>query len=153
MSEAPVPSLHGTAVAIGGAAVLITGVAGTGKTTLALELIRRARAGRHHAGLIADDRVFVETRDGSPVLICPPQIAGKLEVRGYGVIDASDIAADAAPLALVAELVPADRAVRFAQDETVTIAGRTLPCLRLPAGPAPSAANAVFAALGLPAWL
>lgn len=144
---------HGTCVSIDGKGVLITGASGAGKTALALMLIRRARAGGVEAGLVADDRVILDG-DGSGVIArCPPPLAGKLEVRGWGIADVTDIAVPFARLALLVRLVAPKDALRFAQEHRETLEGHCLPCLRLPEGPIGSAATAVFAALGLPVWL
>ena len=72
-----VPTIHATAVAVGGVGVLLFGPPGSGKSDLALRLIDRG------ATLIADDRVHVAA-DGT---LHPPQaLAGLIEVRGVGII-------------------------------------------------------------------
>ena len=78
--------LHGSAVAAGEHALLITGAAGTGKTTLALEMIALG------AELVADDRVSTwPERTGSDGagrlwLSAPPNITGLVEIRGFGLV-------------------------------------------------------------------
>ena len=70
--------LHGSAVAVGEHALLITGAAGAGKTTLALEMIALG------AELIADDRVGAwPDGAGRLWLSAPPNIAGLVEMRGF----------------------------------------------------------------------
>ena len=91
--------IHGTAISIGGHAVLIMGESGSGKSDLALRLIDRG------AILISDDVVFLETRDNTPILTVAPNIAGKIEVRGVGISNVDFIAS--APLRLVIEFVDA----------------------------------------------
>lgn len=91
------PMIHGSAISIGGHAVLIMGESGSGKSDLALRLIDRG------AILISDDVVFLETRDNAPLLTVAPNIAGKIEVRGVGIFDVDFIAS--APLRLVVEFV------------------------------------------------
>jgi serine kinase of HPr protein (carbohydrate metabolism regulator) len=91
--------IHGTAISIGGHAVLIMGESGSGKSDLALRLIDRG------AILISDDVVFLETRDNAPMLTVAPNIAGKIEVRGVGISNVDFIAS--APLRLVIEFVEA----------------------------------------------
>lgn len=89
-------TVHASSVAIGGRAVLITGPSGAGKSDLALRLLDRGFA------LVSDDRTMVR-RDGDRVIAsAPPQIAGKLEVRGLGIID-MESEADV-PVALIVEL-------------------------------------------------
>lgn len=151
--SAPENPPHGTAIAIDGRGVLITGAPGAGKTALALSLIGRARAGGYSAGLVADDRVLLTATGNGVTAACPPPIAGKVEIRGWGVVEAPEPVAGPVRLALIVRLVPADQALRFAVDHREEVAGREMPALRLPEGPAPTAATAVFAALGLPVWL
>jgi serine kinase of HPr protein (carbohydrate metabolism regulator) len=144
---------HGTCVAIGGKGVLVTGASGAGKTALALTLIRRARAGGIEAGLVADDRmILVEGADGL-MARCPAPLAGKIEIRGWGIADVGDIAIEAVRLSLLVRLVAPKDALRFALDHRETVDGHSLACLKLPEGPAATAPTAVFAALGLPVWL
>jgi serine kinase of HPr protein (carbohydrate metabolism regulator) len=89
-------SVHGSTVAIDGRAVLITGPSGSGKSDLALRLIDRGFA------LVSDDQTIVR-RDGDRLIAsAPAQIAGKLEVRGIGIMEmktATDV-----PVALLVEL-------------------------------------------------
>lgn len=73
--------INGTAVSIKGRGVLLLGKSGSGKSDLALRLIDRG------AKLISDDRVVVEKK-GSQVWLKPhPEITGKLEVRGVGIVE------------------------------------------------------------------
>jgi HPr kinase/phosphorylase len=74
-------TVHGTAVSINGNGVLLLGCSGSGKTDLALRLIDRG------ATLICDDRVIVDTHTSPPTLHQAPNIIGKLEVRGLGIVD------------------------------------------------------------------
>ena len=89
-------SVHASTVAIDGRAVLITGPSGSGKSDLALRLIDRGFV------LVSDDRTIVR-RDGDRLLAsAPPQIAGKREIRGIGIIEME--AASDVPIALIVEL-------------------------------------------------
>ena len=89
-------TIHASSVAIDGRAVLITGASGSGKSDLALRLLDRGFT------LVSDDQTVVR-RDGERLIAsAPPQIAGKLEVRGIGIVEvktASDV-----PVALLVEL-------------------------------------------------
>ena len=105
--------IHGTAISIGGHAVLIMGESGSGKSDLALRLIDRG------AILISDDVVFVETRDNAAILTLAPNIAGKIEVRGVGISNVDFITS--APLRLVIEFV--DAPDRLPEDIAHTIIG------------------------------
>jgi len=72
--------LHGTSVAVKGMAVLLIGPPGAGKSDLALRLIDRG------ALLVADDQVDIARIRAGLVASPPSAIAGKLEVRGLGII-------------------------------------------------------------------
>lgn len=72
--------MHATAVACRGRAVVLLGASGAGKSDLALRLIDRG------AVLVADDRLELR-REGSRLLASPPAaIAGRMEVRGVGIV-------------------------------------------------------------------
>ena len=89
-------TVHASTVAIDGRAVLITGPSGSGKSDLALRLLDRGFS------LVSDDQTVVK-RDGDRLLAsAPPTIAGKLEIRGLGIID-MERTVDA-PVALIVEL-------------------------------------------------
>src|SRR5690242_4361974 len=74
-------TIHSSTVASDGRAVLISGPSGSGKSDLALRLLDRGFT------LVSDDQTIVK-RDGDRVLAtAPPTIAGKMEVRGIGIVE------------------------------------------------------------------
>jgi serine kinase of HPr protein (carbohydrate metabolism regulator) len=89
-------TLHASTVAMDGRAVLISGPSGSGKSDLALRLIDRGFT------LVSDDQTIVRL-DGQRLLASPPaNIAGKIEIRGIGIVDMPH--ADGVPVALLVEL-------------------------------------------------
>lgn len=84
-------------VAVGGRGVLITGPPGAGKSSLALALIDRG------AILVGDDGVTLEQRAACLWADPPPNIAGRIEIRGVGI---ADMATTCAPVCLVLALEP-----------------------------------------------
>lgn len=89
-------TIHASTVAIGGRAVLITGPSGCGKSDLALRLLDRGFE------LVSDDQTIVK-RDGDRlVATAPPNIAGKLEVRGIGIVEVEYVGD--MPIGLIIEL-------------------------------------------------
>ena len=89
-------TLHSSTVAKDDRAVLITGPSGSGKSDLALRLLDRGFV------LVSDDQTIVRREGDRLLATAPPTIAGKLEVRGIGIVDV-DGAGDT-PVALVVEL-------------------------------------------------
>lgn len=94
-------TLHATAVAIEGRAVIIEGRSGAGKSDLALRLIDRG------ATLISDDRVLV-VRDGQRLIAKTPlHEAGRIEVRGLGIVTMGHVGD--IPVGLVVRLAEEDQ--------------------------------------------
>ncbi|WP_316014744.1 HPr kinase/phosphatase C-terminal domain-containing protein [Roseobacter sp. HKCCA0434] len=72
-------SLHATAVAGRKRGLIIVGAAGSGKSSLALDLVSRG------CRLIADDRVILEAEAGRLVASPPSTLRGRIELRGIGI--------------------------------------------------------------------
>jgi serine kinase of HPr protein (carbohydrate metabolism regulator) len=89
-------TVHASTVAIDGRAVLITGPSGSGKSDLTLRLLDRGFV------LVSDDQTVVKRQDDRLHASAPPSIAGKLEIRGIGIVD-MDTVTDL-PVALIVEL-------------------------------------------------
>ncbi|HEX6742342.1 MAG TPA: HPr kinase/phosphatase C-terminal domain-containing protein [Sphingomicrobium sp.] len=89
-------TVHASTVASDGRAVLITGPSGAGKSDLALRLLDRGFT------LVSDDRTIVRRVGDRLIASAPPTIAGKLEVRGIGIVE-MDAVTDV-PVALIVEL-------------------------------------------------
>ena len=89
-------TLHASTVAMEGRAVVISGPSGSGKSDLALRLLDRGFT------LVSDDQTIVRRDSNRLIASAPPTIAGKLEIRGIGIVDmeqTSDV-----PVALLVEL-------------------------------------------------
>ena len=120
-------TLHASCVAIGERAVLIEGPSGSGKSDLALRLIDRG------AHLISDDYTML-LRRGNQVFANPPAtIAGKMEVRGLGVLPMLHV--DNLPVALMISLTSDHSRMPF-ERTTRSIAGVEVPVVALDSFPA-----------------
>jgi len=131
------PSIHASAVLIGARAVLIRGVAGGGKSRLALALLQAAAQGRiPFARLVADDRAHVEAVHGR-LLVRPAQaLAGLIEVRGLGIRSVPH--EQVAVVGVLVELGAQDAERLPARSGTqAVIAGIELPRLAVAAGSDP----------------
>jgi serine kinase of HPr protein (carbohydrate metabolism regulator) len=104
MSQSPAPSgprlsaetIHASSVAVEGRAILISGPSGSGKSDLALRLLDRGFT------LVSDDQTIVR-RDGDRLIAsAPPTIAGKLEIRGIGIVELDHV--EDSPVGLIVEL-------------------------------------------------
>ncbi|MCR9256552.1 MAG: HPr kinase/phosphatase C-terminal domain-containing protein [Alphaproteobacteria bacterium] len=126
--EANGKTLHGTALALNDAGILLLGPAGSGKSDIALRLIERGMA-----SLVADDRVGVIPRQGTLHLVAPEACRGLLEVRGIGIAELPFKAF--VPLLLVVQLIPADppgsAIERLPEPEYWTHRGIDVPLIRI----------------------
>jgi serine kinase of HPr protein (carbohydrate metabolism regulator) len=121
---APLPppaTIHASCIAIGTRGLLLVGGSGAGKSDLALRLIDRG------AVLVADDRC--ELFDQRGTLFCrPPELlAGKLEVRGLGIVTRPWTA----PVPVVLAVRLTDRYERLPEAYYEEVAGRTMPAVRI----------------------
>ncbi len=124
--------INGTCIAIDGQGILIRGPSGAGKSDLALRLIDAG------ARLISDDYCRADTSGGVLTLTAPPEIKGKLEVRGYGIVTLP--AQDFARINLVVDLMPDSEIDRMPTSNTCSIEGVMLNHMavdaRIPSAPA-----------------
>jgi len=129
-------TLHASTVASNGRAVVITGPSGSGKSDLALRLIDRGFA------LVSDDRTVVK-RDGDRLVAASaPNIGGKLEIRGIGIVDVESVS-DVA-VALIVELKSdIDRIPDDSRDRLIL--GVPVPLISIDAMTASAAAKVAFA--------
>jgi HPr kinase/phosphorylase len=114
---------HATCVDIDGAGVLLRGPSGSGKSDLALRLIDGG------ARLVADDCARLKLSGGRLIASAPPEIAGRMEVRGLGIMDIETLAETS--LRLVVDLVTAGDIERLPRPATAEVLGVDLPLLRL----------------------
>ena len=89
-------TVHASTVALDGRAVVISGPSGSGKSDLALRLLDRGFT------LVSDDQTIVRKDGGRLVASAPPTIAGKLEIRGIGIVEVERV--DNMPVAMLVEL-------------------------------------------------
>jgi serine kinase of HPr protein (carbohydrate metabolism regulator) len=124
--------VHGTCVALGRRAALLRGPSGSGKSDLALRflfLARRGPAALEPPALVADDQVRI-SRDSDRLLAAAPEsIAGKMEVRGVGIVGIKPVAE--AELVLVVDLVAPNEVERMPEPQTVPLLGLEIPLIRL----------------------
>jgi HPr kinase/phosphorylase len=115
--------IHASCVELAGAGVLLLGESGSGKSDLALRLIDSG--GR----LVADDRTELR-RDGARLVASPPAaIAGRIEVRGLGIVPVTYVAQTAIGLAV--DLVAPDRVERLPAAQNRNWLGVDIPLLAL----------------------
>lgn len=124
--------VHGTCVALGEKAVLLRGEPGAGKSDLAFRFLALPPQGETRPLLVADDQVFIAAgADGALIASPPPALAGKIELRGIGIVEVPF--RGQAELLLVCDLVDAKDVPRMAPEpwERTVIAGIALPRLKL----------------------
>ncbi|MEA3016413.1 MAG: hypothetical protein QOI38_1135 [Sphingomonadales bacterium] len=134
--------IHAGCIAIGGRGVLIAGGSGRGKSDLALRLIDRG------ARLVSDDYSFLRAEGGRLYASAPPTIAGRIEVRGVGIVEVEALAE--APVCLLVDL---DRAPeRLPEPGSASLLGLDVPAIGLAAlePSAPIKLELALATFGLP---
>lgn len=121
---------HCSVVCIQNRGILIEGVSGAGKTSLALGLLERAKTQSLKAYFITDDQAFLRADNGSLLATAPQTIAGKVEVRGFGITEI-----DYKPcteIHLIVRLVGDDLIERTPEPKTVSMHEIELPLLLVP---------------------
>ena len=131
------PTVHASAVLVGPRAILIRGPSGSGKSHLALGLIRAGKAGHLPIGrLVADDRVQLEASHGRILARPVPRLAGLIEARGVGI---RRLAYEAvAVLGFVVDLAASDaQRLPTVREREAVIENIALPLLAVAAGEDP----------------
>ena len=112
-------SCHASSVEIEGKGVLLRGKSGSGKSDLALRLVDGGGT------LISDDYTEIHIRNGAIYLKAPPEIGGKIEVRGLGLLPLP-VVCDI-PLALVFDLMPYNQIERAPAADVTVFDGLEIP--------------------------
>lgn len=115
--------VHGTTVALEGDGVLLRGPSGSGKSDLALRLIDAG------ARLVADDQTELIRSPSGLIARSPASIAGKMEVRGVGILHVPTVSS--APVRLAVDLVPPDRVERLPEPQFCEYLQYSLPLVGL----------------------
>jgi serine kinase of HPr protein (carbohydrate metabolism regulator) len=110
-------TVHASTVAIGGRGVMLEGPSGAGKSDLALRLIDRG------AVLVSDDYTVLTRFGDTLVASAPATIAGRIEVRGVGILPIANVAQ--VPVALLVRL--GAEVDRLPEPVTRSIAGVPIP--------------------------
>jgi len=119
--------IHATAIVLAGRGVLIRGASGSGKSSLAFEVI--AAGGR----LVADDYCDLSVCSARLVATPPAATAGLMELRGRGILQLPH--ERAAVIRLVVDLVPETEIARLpeASDLVTSLLGVAVPRQPAPA--------------------
>ena len=113
-------TVHATCVAWQGRGLLIMGASGSGKSGLALSLMAWG------CDLVGDDRVRLTATAEGLIAAPVPNIAGMIEARGLGILNADHI--DQAAIAYVVDLDQTE-AARLPPRRSITLMGCDLPLI------------------------
>ncbi|SHJ81590.1 Hpr(Ser) kinase/phosphatase [Shimia gijangensis] len=113
-------TVHASCVAHKGAAVLILGQSGAGKSSLAMQLLALG------AELLADDRTILTGVNGKVMASVPDAIAGLIEARGVGILHAEF--AGPTPVALIIDL-DHEETERLPKPRSIDLMGQATPVL------------------------
>jgi len=118
--------IHASCVAVDDRGLLVLGPAGSGKSSLALQLMA------YGADLVADDRVALRAEGAALMAEGAPNIANAIEARGIGILRASTIG----PVPLVAAVDLGQRETqRLPEMRHFTALGCEIPLLCFVEGP------------------
>ncbi len=143
MTVPPPLQIHGTCVVLAKIGVLLCGPSGSGKSDLALRLVDDG------AQLVADDRVDLARRSGALWASAPAALAGRLEVRGIGIVrldGRNGRCTKRARLGLVVDLVDRARIERLPDESSREFLGIAVPRIDLDPWTASAAAKLRLAA-------
>ncbi|WP_068085105.1 HPr kinase/phosphorylase [Polycladidibacter stylochi] len=140
-------AVHATALAIGCQGILIRGNSGSGKSSLALSLIKMAQLNGRYAALIADDRCYLTAINNHLLAQCPKPLLGLLELRGLGLIKMPFLRQ--APIHFLVDLTHKNDIERFPEQDNKhkSVLGITLPYQQLEANNSEFAARLLLQAL------
>jgi HPr kinase/phosphorylase len=113
--------IHASCIELAGAGILLRGPSGSGKSDLALRLIDGG------ARLVADDRTDLTVEDGSLIASSPLTIAGKIEVRGIGIMALANVSRSRVGIAV--DLVTASAVERLPKGQRCSYLGVELPLI------------------------
>ena len=123
MSENKAKRVHANCVEMNGVGILMRGPSGSGKSDLTIRLISDG------AVLVADDQVQLTGVAGSLMARAPDMLAGKLEVRGCGILDFP--VRETVPVRLVIDLVARANVKRLPKPAICDLVGFKLPLYQL----------------------
>ena len=130
--------LHASAVAFGARGLLIQGASGSGKSSLALQLMRMG------ATLISDDQTELYLDEGALWGRAPDTIAGLIEARGIGILNAETAPA---PICVAVDLAQVETE-RLPPRRSINLLDRDVPLLHKVESPAWPAALAQYVMSG-----
>ena len=118
-------NIYATCLELNHKGILLIGPSGSGKSDLALRLIKEKQS-----ILISDDRTNIELVSGAIIASCPQTIQGLLEVRGIGIVKMPH--KKQSKISLVIELTNnLSQIERLPLFETITLLGIEIKKIRL----------------------
>ncbi|MBL95216.1 MAG: HPr kinase/phosphorylase [Alphaproteobacteria bacterium MarineAlpha3_Bin5] len=115
--------IHGTCLSIDGCGVILRGPPSSGKSDLALRLIKEG------AQLVADDQIVLSSSCEGLFASAPKKLAGLIEVRGVGIIKLESV--ENVRVDVVVDLVKRNQISRVPDFLTVEVFGVSVPSILL----------------------
>jgi len=115
--------LHATCVSLTGTGILIRGASGSGKSDLALRLIDQG------AELVSDDYCEITVEHRRLMAATPATIAGKLEIRGVGIVKLPHV--EKVAVGLIVDLCKPTEIERLPTTTNTVVENVALPWLKL----------------------
>ena len=134
---------HACALEINGIGILIKGGSGTGKTSLMLGLLERARLENLNAILVVDDQVLLKSGRHNLVAHAPQAIAGLIELRGHGILQHPH--KSSCKVRLIVNIIQDEKIERMPGQKYLTFENHKLPLIEVPQRHETQAVRIVFA--------
>lgn len=134
---------HACVLEINGIGILIKGGSGTGKTSLMLGLLERARLENLTAIMIADDQVLLKHDKNSLIACTPEAIAGLVEVRGHGILQHPH--KSSCEVRLIVNILEDEKIERMPEQKYQIFESQKLPLVEVPQRHENQAVRIIFA--------
>ncbi|MEM9279348.1 MAG: HPr kinase/phosphatase C-terminal domain-containing protein [Pseudomonadota bacterium] len=134
---------HCNALMIDGTGIVIKGPSGSGKSSLTMGLLERARHAGAEAHFVSDDRTLLNKEEGILTAQAPDTIRGKIELRGHGIMDFPYL--EKSMVHLIVWLVNDTDLERMPAPKTTVIEDIELPLIEVPCRHEQASVRIVFA--------
>ncbi|MGI9351551.1 MAG: HPr kinase/phosphorylase [Rhizobiaceae bacterium] len=134
---------HCNVLTVSGCGILIEGPSGSGKSSLTFGLLEKSSKAELENAFVCDDQAMLVNESGTLIASAPVMTGGKIELRGYGIIDHPHL--ESCSISLVARMVGEGQVPRMPHLESTELFGVELPLIKIPMRHEQASVRIVFA--------